>query len=68
MSPLDARLFPDYAAVPTKAERRSSRTYWRTAQAVLDVFAEPAPAQDCPVCAGDHAGYPCPYGEAGELF
>lgn len=63
MSPLDARLFPDYAAVPTAAERRGARTYWRTAQTGLDLFATPAPAVACPACGGEHE-QPCPHGEA----
>jgi hypothetical protein len=73
VNPTDARLFPDFAAVPTARERRSSRTYWRSAQ--VDLFATPAElvtqaladALACPVCAGDHAG-PCQLGEAPALF
>jgi len=61
---MDARLFPDYAATPTPAERRATRNGVEQ----HSLFDTPAPSlpRACPVCAGTHAE-PCPHGTAPTL-
>lgn len=66
-SPADARLFPDFAAVPTPAERRSTRAYWQARQpSMLDVTPDAAPS--CAACASSsHPTDACPHGAAPTL-
>jgi hypothetical protein len=63
VSATEPRLFPEFAAVPTRGERASVRRFWRDRQTSLlvDVDLQEPPA--CVVCAGDHAG-PCGHGSA----
>jgi hypothetical protein len=71
--PTQPRLLADFAAAPTKRERRGARTYWRAAQ--CDLFAEPAADPEphelpaCAVCASTtHEAGACPHGTAPTLL
>lgn len=69
--PSTPRLFADYAASPSPAERRAFRKWNRADQGSL--FAAPVDvdrcAGVCPVCASaDHAADVCPHGTAGTLL
>lgn len=61
------RLFPDFAAAPTAAERRATRHHWQNAPPTLFELTE-SNAAACPVCAGDHPADDCPHGTAPTLI
>jgi hypothetical protein len=64
------RLFPDYAAVPTRLERARARAENQRGQGSLfdggDRDDEPAAA--CPVCDGEHTEAECRHGTAPAMF
>lgn len=62
----EPRLLPDFAAVPTAAERARDRNLWRTRQTTLALDTDVDGGHDdrCAVCAGDHDTEQCPHGEA----
>ena len=61
------RLFPDYAAAPTAAERRAARAEHEAMQRSLFDMAAPAP-EVCPVCAGGHSEDECGHGAAPRIM
>lgn len=62
-----ARLFPDFAAVPTARERAAAR--WANTSAQLSLSIDDVALADdrCPVCSGEHAEHDCPHGTAPTL-
>ena len=65
MNPTQPRMFPDFAAAPTRTERAGARRFWQHAQTTLalTVEAEHEPTA-CAACGGEHETERCPHGIA----
>lgn len=69
--PTQPRMFADFAAVPTRTERRGARRYWQTAQTSITFDAGPEEHErtPCAACASaEHETDACPHAVAVPMF
>jgi hypothetical protein len=64
MNPDQPRLLPDFAAVPTRAERDGTARYWQARQTSLVLTDDPSTTEPCACCASNHETDACPHGTA----